>query len=140
MIAGIGTDIVDIDGFRDQLSDPATTFVEGVFTGGELSDVEGRPARDKTPHLAGRYAAKEAFIKAWSASNHGRQPALKSVNLREIEVQTDSHGRPSLALKGQVKRSFEEDRLGPLHLSISHDGGTAAAFVVIETNNQPLEN
>ena len=76
MIAGIGTDIVDIHGFREQLSDPATTFVEGVFTGGELSDVERRPARDKTPHLAARYAAKEAFIKAWSASNHGQPPVL----------------------------------------------------------------
>jgi holo-[acyl-carrier protein] synthase len=140
MIAGIGTDIVDIDGFREQLSDPATTFVEGVFTGGELSDVERRPARDKTPHLAARYAAKEAFIKAWSASNHGRQPVLKNVNFRDIEVQTDPHGRPTFALHGQVKNSFEKDRLGAMHLSISHDGGTAAAFVVIESNNPPLEH
>jgi holo-[acyl-carrier protein] synthase len=139
MIAGVGIDIVDIDGFREQLSDPATTFVQGVFTGGELSDVETRPARDKTPHLAARYAAKEAFIKAWSASNSGRQPVLKSVDLREIEVKTDPHGRPTLALHGDVQTSFEQDRLGSFHLSISHDGGTAAAFVIIESNNQPLD-
>ena len=135
MIAGVGIDVVDIDLFRDQISDPATTFMTGVFTDGERTDVETRPARDKTPHLAARYAAKEAFIKAWSATNAGEVPAVQKVNLREIEVCTDPHGRPSLALHGRVKESFVERALGSIHLSLSHDGGTAAAFVVIEPND-----
>ena len=133
MIAGVGIDVVDIAGFREQLADPATTFVEGTFTNGERADVEHRPARDKTPHLAARYAAKEAFIKAWSASNPGEVPALSSVDMREIEVATDAHGRPGIRLHGRVAEAVTARGLGHTHLSLSHDGGVAAAVVVIQS-------
>ena len=58
--------------------------------------------------LAARFAAKEAFLKAWSGARAGRAPALESVDLREIEVVDDGHGRPALALHGAVAAALAE--------------------------------
>ena len=132
MIGGIGMDVVDVTGFRAQLADSASTFVQGTFTPGEQARVETRPSRDRAPHLAARFAAKEAFIKAWSTANSGRIPALKSVDMREIEVVHDPHGRPALRLHGAVHAAYRSQELGSVHLSLSHDGDMAAAFVVVE--------
>jgi holo-[acyl-carrier protein] synthase len=128
MIAGIGLDIVDLAGFRAQLADRASTFVEGTFTAAERDDCEGRASRDPARHLAARYAAKEAFLKAWSGGMTGA-PALAGVDYREIEVVTDAWGRPSLRLHGTVARKVGECRL---HVSLTHDGGYAAASVLME--------
>ena len=132
MIAGVGIDVVDVPGFRRQVEDVASCFVAGTFTPLELAEVASRPAADKTPHLAARYAAKEAFVKAWSAAARGHPQALLSVDLRQIEVVSDVRGRPSLHLRAQVKEAFS--RLGVLrsHLSLSHDGPVATAMVVLE--------
>ena len=93
-------------------------------------------ASAKTPKarlsLAGRFAAKEAFIKAWSASRRGQSPALERVDLREIEVVVDPHGRPSLMLHGVVEDAFTRGAPCAIHLSISHDGPVAAATVLID--------
>ena len=79
-------------------------------------------------HLAARFAATEAFIKAWSSSRWGSPPLLRSVDMREIEVIQDPWGRPSLRLHGDVARAA--GRLDA-HLSLSHDGGVAVAFVIL---------
>ncbi len=85
-----------------------------------------------------RYAAKEAFVKAWSGARAGRPPLLQTVDLREIEVVDDGHGRPALRLHGEVAASLQRlatelDVAGPLHthLSLSHDPPTAAAVVLL---------
>lgn len=130
MIAGVGVDLVDLAAFRRQLDDPASTFLEAVFTVGERRYAATRPSRDPARHLAARYAAKEAFLKAWSAGNRGARPAEKAVDYREIEVVCDDWGRPGLRLHGRVARA-----LGPglrTWLSLTHDGGYAAAYVVLE--------
>ena len=132
MIGGIGVDVVNIPGFRDQLADQASTFVAGTFTSKEQRTSESRPSRDEAPHLAVRYAAKEAFIKAWSTANTGQVPALRHLDMREIEVIQDAHGRPGLLLHGAVGQAFRNQRLGTVHLSLSHDGDIATAFVVVE--------
>lgn len=134
MIAGVGIDVVALDGFRDQLADSASGFVSGTFTRRELADVESRPAEDKTPHLAARFAAKEAFIKAWSAANAGGPDPLRQVDMKEIEVVSDTYGRPSLRLHGKVLevatiQGFGDP--GKVHLSMSHDGPVATALVVL---------
>ncbi|MCO4761192.1 MAG: holo-ACP synthase [Myxococcales bacterium] len=132
MILGIGTDIVDIDGFRTQLADPASSFAAGVFTESERVSSAMRPSKDPAVHLAARYAAKEAFIKAWSIGNYGQPPALGWIDLRDIEVVNDRFGRPALRLHGRV--ADETQKLGALrpHVSLSHDGQVATAFVILE--------
>ena len=76
-------------------------------------------------------------MKAWSGARAGRAPALDAVDLREIEVVDDGHGRPALELHGDVAAALESSRRArraPLrtHLSLSHDPPTAAAVVMLE--------
>mgnify|MGYP002630996034 CR=1 FL=1 len=133
MIVGVGVDTVDVPGFARQLADPASVFAERVFTALEHDVVAGRPARDKAAHFAARYAAKEAFIKAWSASRSGAPAALATVDLADIEVRSDARGRPSIALHGAVAVAFAAAGARcAIHLSMSHDGDVAVAFVVID--------
>ena len=136
MILGVGVDVVALEGFQEQLSDKASSFVQGSFTEGELRTIASRPARDKTPYFAGRYAAKEAFLKAWSVSRTGQQPVMSSVQFTDVEVTNDAWGRPSIALHGDLRRQFFAGTSQPrIHLSISHDGPVATAFVVLEQDH-----
>jgi holo-[acyl-carrier protein] synthase len=122
----VGVDLVDVPGFAEQLADRASGFVDGTFTA-----FEKRAANGDAGRLAARYAAKEAFIKAWSGSRRGLPPALGSVDLREIEVVDDGYGRPGLRLHGAVKAAAGE--VGT-HLSLSHDGPSAIAVVMIDVS------
>ena len=72
-VVGVGLDIVSIPEFAEQWKQPGTRFAE-AFTAGERRDARsgtGGPER----HLAARWAAKEAVIKAWSVSRFARRPA-----------------------------------------------------------------
>ena len=92
----VGVDLVDVPGFAQQLEDTASGFVDPTFT-----PREQRVARDPR-RLAARFAAKEAFIKAWSGSRTHQPPLLGTLDLREIEVVDDGYGRPALALHGTL--------------------------------------
>jgi holo-[acyl-carrier protein] synthase len=117
-----GIDLVDVPAFAQQLADPASGFVAATFTAAEQ--------RLKDPRrLAARFAAKEAFLKAWSGSRYGSAPLLGAVDLREIEVVSDGYGRPGIALHGAVAAA-----VGPFaaSLSLSHDGDAAIALVCFD--------
>ena len=131
----VGVDLVHIPGFAEQLSRPGSTF-EQVFSPLELRHAQQR--RDeksgglsgtRTEHLAGRWAAKEAFIKAWSQAIYGKPPVIEPdlVNFAEIEVLPDRWGRVALHLKGEVVWSARFACDVSLALSISHDGDYATA-------------
>jgi len=124
VILGVGLDLVHLPDFERQLADPASTFVDGVFTPGEQ-------VRNHPRSLAARYAAKEAFIKAWSNAIFGQPPVLGDHDLREVEVVQDAWGRTALRLHGRTLEAFS--RLGPtaIHLSLTHDGPTAGAVVTL---------
>ena len=124
-VRGLGLDLVDVEGFAQQLADPASGFVDGTFTAAEQHDA----APDRIRGLAARFAAKEAFIKAWSSSRHGRPPALRRVDLREVEVRRDAYGRPSVSLHGEVAAAVGDDLA--VRVSLSHDGGVATAVVML---------
>jgi holo-[acyl-carrier protein] synthase len=136
----VGLDIVTTTTFAEQLADPASGFVDATFTAGEQRAARGADAL-RVQRLAARFAAKEAFVKAWSGARAGRPPAHDTVDLLEIEVVDDGHGRPALALHGAVAAALEQlaDELGvegPLrpHLSLSHDPPTAAAVVILSVS------
>ena len=88
-------------------------------------------------HAGGLWAAKEAFIKAWSCALFGSPPRIGAddVDWPEIEVIHDEWNRPALALHGDIAAACEES-LGALStwsalVSISHDGEYAIAQVAI---------
>lgn len=131
-VLGLGLDVVDVPGFAAQLTHPGSAFAEAAFTDRERGDARVGPTPESAS-LAARFAAKEAFVKAWSAARAGRDPALAVLDLREIEILRDPYGRPSLTLHGAVERALADGLPGArAHVSISHDGPTAAAVVVLE--------
>lgn len=127
----IGVDLVHVPGFRDQLATPGSAF-ESVFSALELRAASAKP--DRAAHLAGRWAAKEAFIKAWSQALYGRPPVLapEQVDWAEIEVRPDRWGRVALELRGRVAAAVAES-VGAVRtsLSISHDGDHATATCLL---------
>ncbi|MBU3749192.1 MAG: holo-ACP synthase [Mycobacterium sp.] len=133
-IVGVGIDLVFIPDFADQVDQPGTVFAE-TFTPGERRD-----AADKSSlaarHLAARWAAKEAVIKAWSGSRFAQRPMLPEGIHRDIEVITDMWGRPKVRLTGAIAEHLADV---VIHVSLTHEGDTAAAVAVIESPDSPRE-
>jgi holo-[acyl-carrier protein] synthase len=114
-IWGVGVDVVDLARFEDTL-ERTPEMRSRLFT-----DAEGTLPLES---LAGRFAAKEAFVKAF------RAPA--GMSWQDIEVVTDPQGAPSFALHGAAAARAKELGITGTHLSISHDTSVATAFVVAE--------
>lgn len=70
-----------------------------------------------------------SVIKAWSASLFGSPPVLPETIHQQIEVVTDAWGRPSIRLHREVAEHLGTRRI---HVSLTHDGDMAGAFVVLE--------
>lgn len=88
---------------------------------------------EEARHLAARWAAKEAFVKAWSAALHGSPPVMGHVAWHEIEIVSDPWHRPAIALHGEAARAFAESvGRARIHVSLSHDGPMAAAQAIVE--------
>lgn len=124
-VHGVGVDLVHVPSFADQLDQPGSRFVD-VFSPGERADVAARGGHPR--HLAARWAAREALVKAWSALVYGEPPLLGDEALKQIEVACDAWGRPRLVLRGAVAAYLGECRVD---LSLSHDGDYAVAYVVL---------
>jgi holo-[acyl-carrier protein] synthase len=120
-VVGIGVDIVDVERFAAVL-ERTPTFVDRIFTADESQGKEGR--RRSAQSLAARFAAKEAVAKVL-VRTHGLQ-------WHHCEVATDEHGNPSLRLTGTVDAAARALGISRWHLSLSHDGGHAIAYVVAE--------
>jgi holo-[acyl-carrier protein] synthase len=125
-VLGVGVDLVHVPSFADQLDQPGSAFTE-VFTPGERRDANSRPT-DAARHLAARWAAKEAVVKAWSASLYGTPPVMDDEALRLIEVVLDAWGRPRIRLHGEVAKHLEGCTV---EISLSHDGDYATAYAVL---------
>lgn len=123
-----------VPGFREQLERPGSRF-EAVFAVGELRTAARR--QDRALHLAGRWAAKEAFIKAWSQAIYGRPPLIDpdGVDFTEIEIRPDRWGRVAVELRGEVEQAVRAS-VGEIRtsLSISHDGDYAMATCLLEVS------
>ncbi len=128
-IRGVGVDVMAISSIADQLDQPGTRFAS-VFTPGEWRYAQ-RAAGGAAQHLAVRWAAKEALVKAWSSLGYGQLPARTTVDLREIEVRLDAWGCPAIRLHGQVAQALTAVAI---HVSLTHDkeADVAAAIVVID--------
>lgn len=113
-----GIDVVSIE--RIGRASEKKLFCDRVFTPSEAAYAASRQRPEK--HLAGRFAAKEAFVKALSMG------VLSGVILKEIEVVNGQDGRPSLRL-GPGASALVSGR--SVHLSISYTKAHAFALVVI---------
>ncbi|MDO4911773.1 MAG: holo-ACP synthase [Corynebacterium sp.] len=124
----IGIDLVHIPSFAAQLEKPGSHF-EQVFSVAELRVAHAKP--DRATYLAGRWAAKEAFIKAWDNTFFGQEPRIETVNWSEISVDQDRWGRTRIVLSGAIATACEHKNIP---VSISHDGEYATAIVRLMPN------
>lgn len=136
MIIGVGIDTVDLNAFETQLQDHASSFVAQTFTPQERYTAQARPGQRPARHLAARFAAKEAFLKAFSSAYWGQPDPLKHVDMREIEVLCDPYHRPRLHLHGAIQEAIADLAPWRAHLSMTHDGDVANAFVILERAQQ----
>ena len=127
-IVGVGIDLVSIPDFAEQVDQPGTVFAE-TFTPGERRDAADKSS-SAARHLAARWAAKEAVIKAWSGSRFSKRPVLPEDIHRDIEVVTDMWGRPKVRLSGDIAEHLKDITI---HVSLTHDGDTAAAVAILES-------
>jgi holo-[acyl-carrier protein] synthase len=121
VIAGIGVDVVDLARFERSLT--RTPALRGRLFGDDETRLRDGSPRSASS-LAARFAAKEALIKALGGST--------GVSWHDIVVVSDDQGAPSLSLRGGAAALADSRGVAHLHLSLSHDGGVAVAYVVAE--------
>lgn len=124
MIQGIGIDIVEIARIEEKIkSNPH--FVTHVFSPKEVAYCEGK--KKPAMHFAGKWAAKEAYLKAYGLNFIGNH------KLHEIEILQEENGNPYIQLLCKSALNHQEKALGKIHLSISHTDIIATAYVIIES-------
>ena len=124
MIHGIGTDIVAVARLRGMWERHGEKAVEKLLAPQEMADFER--AADKGRFLAKRFAAKEAFSKAFGTGV--RPPVL----LPAIAVVHDELGKPVFEFCGQLEKTVKNQGL-TAHLSISDEADYAVAYVILES-------
>ena len=97
-------------------------FISRVYTEHEFEYCSQRKAA--TQHYAGRWAAKEAVLKAMGTG------WARGIRWRDIEVRNDLSGRPKIRLGGGAREVCEELGIADMQISISHCRTHATAFAV----------
>ncbi|HEX3101662.1 MAG TPA: holo-ACP synthase [Pyrinomonadaceae bacterium] len=125
MILSIGIDIVEVYRIRQTIA-RTPRFAERVFTANERAFCEAKGVAAAQSY-AGRFAAKEAFLKALKTGWRGK------ITWRDIEVVSDELGAPSLEIHGEAKKILDDRGADHVHLSISHTSEHAIAEVILES-------
>jgi holo-[acyl-carrier protein] synthase len=128
-VLGVGVDIVDIERFtralertpalRQRLFGPLDTQPQDL----EAQDLAAQDLAAQS--LAARFAAKEATLKALGGNFSG-------FSWHDIQVTGERGQQPKLVLSGGVAERAALSGVTSTHLSMSHDGGMAIAFVVVD--------
>ena len=113
MITGTGIDIVSIQRIKKSLDEYGEKFIKKILSDDEIDKI---PSARREEFIAGRFAVKEALVKASGISH----------SFSNITILNDAKGKPYLAAIPESIRSKK------IHISISHDTDYAAATVIIE--------
>jgi len=124
MIIGLGVDVTKIDRIEAAMERRGRAFLERIFTPSEIAYCQSH--RHSAERFAGRFAAKEAAMKAlgtgWS----------RGVRWIDIEVVRERSGKPTLRLAGAACEIASGLGVKNIALTITHDGNTALALVIFE--------
>ena len=123
-VRGIGIDVVQLDRVKGSLERFGARFEARVFTAAELE--YSRRHKDPLPHLAARFAAKEAAFKAIGTG------LSNGVGWKDAEVIQPGGRQPQLVWHGAAAEFFRGLGATRSHLTLAHDAGVAVACVVIE--------
>lgn len=124
MIRGIGIDSIELERIERVYSDWGRRFLEKIYTQAERDYFA--TWTDPVPRIAGRFAVKEACMKAlgtgWS----------RGVRWRDIEVTRHPSGKPVVQLHGEARRIFSSLDATEIHCTITHSRRDALAVVIFE--------
>lgn len=130
MILGIGTDIVEIERIRVAV-ERNENFLSRVFSKNEIEYLTRRNFRPE--FVAGRFAAKEAVVKAMGTGFSG-------FDCRDVEIDRNAAGKPIVILKGKARQLAQKYGNYKIHISISHEIKNAIAFAVLEVDENENRN
>ncbi|MBS1452821.1 MAG: holo-ACP synthase [Lentisphaeria bacterium] len=126
MIAGLGTDIVEIGRIVRMLDKFGDAFRERICTPAELA--EGSRRRHASTYYAGRWAVKEAAAKALGCG------IGEHCSFTDVELGNGPTGAPFLKLSGKAAEYAARRGGGLFHVSLSHEATYATAVVIWEIN------
>jgi holo-[acyl-carrier protein] synthase len=124
--AGIGIDLVEVETLQRLINSGGPAFLDAGWTAGEQQDANGRPEG-----LAGKWAAKEAVMKALQ---HG----IGDVDPLDVEIVATSLGAPAVVLHRTARAVAEKRKIAAWHVSVTHEGGWAAAIAVASARHLQL--
>lgn len=117
MIVGIGVDTVQIERFERAL-ERTPALRDRLFV---------EPDRLLPAHsLAARFAAGEALIKALGDS-HG-------LSWHDMRIEKNALNAPTFARTAALAQLLDEMGADRVHVTMTHDGGYATAFVIVESS------
>jgi holo-[acyl-carrier protein] synthase len=122
VIAGIGIDLIALGRIERAVTRFGDRFVARLLTAGERAGARG----GLVPYVAGRFAAKEAALKALGTGLSG------AIRWRDVEVLAEPSGAPRLQLHGEALRRARALGVTFAHISLTHDREYAAAVAVLE--------
>jgi holo-[acyl-carrier protein] synthase len=123
-IVGCGIDLARVSRFQRLIDEQKQALLQRLFTPAELD--YALACKRGGEHLAARFAAKEAFLKALGTG------LRFGLSWQQLEVCRDELGCPRLNLSGQALEMLTAKKGARVHLSYSHDGEYAVAQVILE--------
>jgi holo-[acyl-carrier protein] synthase len=124
VIIGLGLDIAEIDRIEQAIARRGAPFLERVYTPREVDYCEQH--KNKFERYAGRFAAKEAAMKALGTGWRD------GVRWRDIETVREPSGKPTLRLEGVARELADRMGVKNISLTITHSGNVALAQVIFE--------
>ncbi len=121
---GVGTDIVEVLRIARMIERHGELFICRVYTEHEIEYCASRKAA--TQHYAGRWAAKEAVLKALGTG------WVRGISWRDVEVRNSAAGVPQVRLYGGARDVLERSGIERIHVSISHCRAYATAYALAE--------
>ncbi len=121
-VLGIGTDIIECLRIAQMIERHGELFITRVYTDHEIQYCQAR--KSATQNFAGRWAAKEAMLKALGT---GWQ---KGIRWRDLEVRNDTAGKPIVVLRGGARDVCQARGIATMLISISHCRSHAIAYAI----------
>ncbi len=116
--AGAGIDLVEVEPLRLLIQAGGDVFLDAAWTAREQRD-----ANNQAEGLAGKWAAKEAVMKVL-------QRGIGDLDPRDVEIVTEPSGAPRVELHRTALSIAKRRRITTWHVSLTHEGGWAAAIVI----------
>lgn len=116
----LGIDIVPIIKIKSLIKEHSEEFLKKLYTEREILYCQSRK-KNSIKHFAGRFAAKEAVLKAIGIGKRGR------VEWTDIEILNNGYGEPVVYFYGEVLNILQRKNIKKLSVSISHSDNYAVA-------------